>query len=219
MSEQTSQARLERGYRRRLAWYPAAFRRESEAEILVVLLDAARDGQRRVGLAESADLIRGALRMRLRPPGRPPRTVRSAVRLMRLAAAVELAALITIVVTAASVRQDILQRDPAHWHSVLAQLILAASVAPLGMALWLFLARALARGQDWPRLVCAALFCLLTGKLIVALADHAAVYARADMIAGGTLWVLALAVLALIFSRPVTRYIQPQPQPQPQPSH
>jgi hypothetical protein len=38
------------------------------------------------------------------------------------------------------------------------------------------------------------------------------VYARADMITGGVLWVLALAVLALIFSRPVSRYIQPQPQ-------
>jgi hypothetical protein len=212
MNEQTGQARLERGYRRLLAWYPAAFRQESEEEILVVLLDTARDGQRRVGLAEAADLIRGALRMRLRPPGRPPRTLRNAVKLMCLGATVELASLITIVVTAASVRQDILQRDPAHWHSVLAQVILNAVLAPLGMALWLFLAWALSRGQDWARLVCAALFCLLTGKLIVALADHAVVYARADMISGGVLWVLALAVLALIFSRPVTRYIQPQPQ-------
>ena len=69
MSEQTDQARLERGYRRLLACYPASFRRESEEEILAVLLDTATDSQRRVGLAESADLIRGALRMRLRPPG------------------------------------------------------------------------------------------------------------------------------------------------------
>jgi hypothetical protein len=50
--------------------------------------------------------------------------------------------------------------------------------------------------------VSGALFCLLTGKLIAALADHATAYARADVIAGGVLWVLALAVLALIFSRP-----------------
>lgn len=212
MNEQTSQARLERGYRRLLAWYPADFRRESQTEILSVLLDTARDGQRRVGLAESADLIRGGLRMRLRPPGRPPRTLRTAVRLMCLAAAAELASLITLVVTAASVRQDILQHDPAHWPSVLVQVVSDAVVAPLGMALWLFLAWALARGQDWARLVSAALFCLLTGKLIVALADHAGIYARADMIAGGVLWVVAASVLALIFSRPVTRYIQPQPQ-------
>ncbi|HXF21133.1 MAG TPA: hypothetical protein VN597_11795 [Streptosporangiaceae bacterium] len=212
MSEQTDQARLERGYRRLLACYPASFRRESEDEILAVLLDTARDSQRRVGLAESADLIRGALRMRLRPPGRPPRTLRGAVKLMCLGAAVELASLITIAVTFTSVRQDILQRDPAHWPAVLAQIIIDAVAAPLGMALWLFLAWGISRGQDWARLVSGALFCLLTGKLIVALAGHAIAYARADLIAGGVLWVLALAVLALIFSRPATRYFQPQPQ-------
>ena len=212
MSEQTDQARLERGYRRLLACYPASFRRESEDEILAVLLDTATDSQRRVGLAESADLIRGALRMRLRPPGRPPRTLRGAVRLMCLGAAVELASLITIAVTFTSVRHDILQRDPAHWPAVLAQIIIDAVAAPLGMALWLFLAWGISRGQDWARLVSGALFCLLTGKLIVALAGHATAYARADLIAGGVLWVLALAVLALIFSRPATRYFQPRPQ-------
>jgi hypothetical protein len=212
MSEQTDQARLERGYRRLLACYPASFRRESEDEILAVLLDTARDSQRRVGLAESADLIRDALRMRLRPPGRPPRTLRGAVKLMCLGAAVELASLITIAVTLTSVRQDILQRDPAHWPAVLAQIIIDAVAAPLGMVLWLFLAWRISRDQDWARLVSGALFCLLTGKLIVALAGHATAYARADLIAGGVLWVLALAVLALIFSRPATRYFQPRPQ-------
>jgi hypothetical protein len=212
MSEQADQARLERGYRRLLACYPASFRRESEEEILAVLLDTARDSQRRIGLAESADLIRGALRMRLRPPGRPPRSLRGAVKLMCLGAAVELASLITIAVTFASVRQDILQRDPAHWPAVLAQIIIDAVAAPLGMALWLFLAWGISRGQDWARLVSGALFCLLTSKLIVALAGHATAYARADLIAGGVLWVLALAVLALIFTRPATRYFQPQRQ-------
>ena len=177
-----------------------------------MLLDTAGDSQRRVGLAESADLIRGALRMRLRPPGRPPRTSRGAVKLMCLGAAVELASLITIAVTFTSVRQDILQRDPAPWPSLLAQIIIDAVAAPLGMALWLFLAWGISRGQDWARLVSGALFCLLTGKLIVALAGHATAYARADLIAGGVLWVLALAVLALIFSRPATRYFQPRPQ-------
>ena len=212
MSEQADQARLERGYRRLLACYPASFRRDSEEEILAVLLDSAQAGQRRVGLAESADLIRGALRMRLRPPGRPPRALRSAARLMCLAAAVELGCLITIAVTFSSVRLDILRHDPAHWPAVAAQIIIDAAAAPLGMALWLFLARAVCRGQDWARLVSGALFCLLSAKLIAALADHAGAYARADLVAGGVLWVLALAVLALIFSRPATRYIQPQPQ-------
>jgi len=59
----TGPSPLERGYRRVLACYPKAFRRESGEEILAVLLATARAGQRRVGLAESADLIRGAVRM------------------------------------------------------------------------------------------------------------------------------------------------------------
>ena len=50
----TDQANLERGYRRLLAWYPRAFRREHGPEILAVLMACAADGQRRPGLAESA---------------------------------------------------------------------------------------------------------------------------------------------------------------------
>lgn len=63
----SAQAKLERGYRRLLAWYPRAFRRENGQEILAVLLACAPDGQRRPGRAESADLIRSGLRTRLRP--------------------------------------------------------------------------------------------------------------------------------------------------------
>ncbi len=47
-------ASLERGYRRVLACYPKTFRQENEQEILAVLLASAEEGQRRVGLAESA---------------------------------------------------------------------------------------------------------------------------------------------------------------------
>ena len=38
----SAQANLERGYRRLLAWYPRAFRRENGQEILAVLLACAR---------------------------------------------------------------------------------------------------------------------------------------------------------------------------------
>ncbi len=70
-----SDSALERRYRRLLAWYPAAFRREREEEMLAVLLAGARRGQRRPGLAESADLIRRAIGVRIRllgagPPGK-----------------------------------------------------------------------------------------------------------------------------------------------------
>ena len=59
--------RLEGGYRRLLALYPAEHRRAHEAEMLGVLMTGARAGQRHPGVAESADLIWGALRIGLRP--------------------------------------------------------------------------------------------------------------------------------------------------------
>jgi hypothetical protein len=58
---------LERRYRRLLALYPAAHRSAHEQEMLGVLMTGARAGQRLPGLAESADLIWGAVRIRLRP--------------------------------------------------------------------------------------------------------------------------------------------------------
>jgi hypothetical protein len=58
--------RLERGYRRLLAFYPKAFRREHEEEMLAVLMSAATEGQRRPRLAESVDLLRNGIVMRVR---------------------------------------------------------------------------------------------------------------------------------------------------------
>ena len=62
----TSPGRLERGYRRLLAFYPKAFRREHEEEILSVLMAGATEGQGRPRPAESADLLRSAILMRVR---------------------------------------------------------------------------------------------------------------------------------------------------------
>lgn len=76
MSESAS---LERGYRRLLAWYPRWFRRENEEEILAVLMACAQDGQARPSLEASVDLLRSAVRMRLRPSPGQPRTVFAAV--------------------------------------------------------------------------------------------------------------------------------------------
>jgi hypothetical protein len=58
-------AGLERRYRRLLAGYPRAFRREHEQEILAVLMAGADEGQQRPRLGEAANLIKHALWMRL----------------------------------------------------------------------------------------------------------------------------------------------------------
>lgn len=66
----TGPAALERGYRRLLAWYPRAFRRERADEMLAVLMAGAPDGQRRPGAAETLNLVLNGLRLRLRGRGR-----------------------------------------------------------------------------------------------------------------------------------------------------
>jgi hypothetical protein len=65
----TGPAALERGYRRLLAWYPRAFRRERADEMLAVLMAGAPDGRRRPGAAETLNLVLNGLRLRLPSPG------------------------------------------------------------------------------------------------------------------------------------------------------
>ena len=65
----TEPAGLESRYRRLLAAYPQPFRSEHDDEMLAVLMASSRDGQRRPGLMESANLIWSALGMRLRQAG------------------------------------------------------------------------------------------------------------------------------------------------------
>jgi hypothetical protein len=64
---------LERRYRRLLMFFPARYRREHEQEILSVLMAGAKEGQRRPGLADSADLLTSAIFIRWREITRQPR--------------------------------------------------------------------------------------------------------------------------------------------------
>jgi hypothetical protein len=66
-------ADLERRYRRLLKCFPARYRREHEQEILSVLMAGAAKGQRRPGLADSADLVMSAIFMWWREVTRQPR--------------------------------------------------------------------------------------------------------------------------------------------------
>lgn len=69
----TDAADLERRYRRLLKCFPGRYRREHEQEILSVLMAGAAEGQRRPGLADSADLLISAIFMRWREATRQPR--------------------------------------------------------------------------------------------------------------------------------------------------
>jgi hypothetical protein len=200
----TDQADLERGYRRLLAWYPPEFRRENGQEILTVLMAGARDGQRRPGLAESADLIRSGVWMRLRPTvPRSARTVRAAVRLMYAGAAVS---------TVEQIMEAALNGG----------LVFSLVV---GVSPWLWMAWASGQGRDWARILSTVLFVLamlelpsvLTQPLILSwkslivgpgfrvnvLYYGAEVsFVAAWMIGGAALWLLWLPASTAFFKPP-----------------
>lgn len=210
------QDRLERGYRRLLACYPRSFRRDSEDEIVAVLLATAEEGQRRVRLTEAADLIRGALRMRLRPACPPPRSVRGAVRLMCTGAVVQLAAAVTMMVTAATVRAAIASQPglaAVQRSQELSLLTFREIGAVLAVGVWLLTAWAISQGRDVARFSFSSFFVLITLTVLIGLAQHGASDAVADMIAGAAVWLIALATMVLIFTRQSNRYYRQAVQP------
>lgn len=211
----SEQARLERRYRRLLACYPRAFRRENEEEILAVLLACAQDGQQRPGFAASADLIKGAVQARLRPGPGQPRNVRIAIRLMCAGSAVQLAALVTLVITAGSVRSAVAHRYPglaAAQHAVNVDLVIDYVGASIGIVVWLLLTWALIRGRNRARTALAAVLATMTLSLMIAIGQNSAAYAPADLIVGAGGWLIALAACVLLFTAPSSRFYQPQPQ-------
>ena len=211
----TDSSRLERRYRRVLACYPKAFRRESGEEILAVLMATAGEGQRRVGPAESADLIMGALRMHF-GLSRSPRPVRNAVRLMCVGAVLTLADVATVLVTLGGVRSAIgHDLSGRQWPTVmLTQVDFWLASAPIGAGVWLWLAWANGRGYHWARPAFTALFVLLTIVPFFGLGEDRLPYTWRDVIATTVLWLVGLAAMALIFSQTASLYYQQEPAQQ-----
>jgi hypothetical protein len=206
---------LERRYRHLLACYPRSFQRENTEEILAVLLACAEENQQRPGLAASADLIRGAIRMRLRLAGQPPRAVRSAIRLMYSGLVAQLAALVTYIATLGSVRSAVAHRYPglAAQHALNVNVATHFIAVPIGLAVWLIVLRALVRGKDRARFILAGYFAVTCVSLLIAIAQGSAQLALADLIAGGAQWLITLAATVFLFTAASNRYYRPDPRP------
>jgi hypothetical protein len=198
----TESERLERGYRRIVALYPRSFRRESEEEIVAVLMATARPGQRRVALAESADLIKGALRMHRGP--RLPRALLIAVRLTYVGAAAELGVLIVLLVTAASLASASIRRYPdfsaAQWQAVLlGHVALVAAGGPVLLALWAWMACANARGNHAGRVAFWTVWGIIkVGIAAVVIAGFPA-YGIGGALAAAALLLVHTGAMAVIF--------------------
>ncbi len=206
---------LEGRYRRLLACYPRFFRRDSEDEILAVLMACARTGQRWPGPAECADVLGSAVRMRL-GPGRssPPRAVTRAIRLMRFGAATEIAGLVIALATASGVQSALVRQHASflagHWHDLLLFIELAV---PVPCCLWLWLAWANGRGHRWARSAFAGVFGMYTLIVLGKFAAGAAAYAPADLVVVGAQWLIGLAVVLLLFSRSAGAFYRHQSMP------
>ncbi len=191
---------------------------EHKDEMLVVLMAGARNGRRRPGLADSADLIRNAIWMRMHPwAQRPAPTMVWALRLMLLAVALELVALATVVGTQASLRSVIIGRFPhftaAQWQADVHAHILPVEIgAPIAAVVWLGLTWANGRGYGCARGLVAGLFGLTSVSLLAAFAQHAATYAPADLIAGCALWLTGLITVLLIFNPGSDRHYHQRPE-------
>jgi hypothetical protein len=216
MSESTS-TDLERAYRRLVACYPRSFRKDNADEIVSVLLATAPDGQRRPGLAESADLIKGAMRMRM-GLSRTPHTVLNAVRLMYLVAVVELGTLITFWLTESSIRAAVYRSLP---HLTATQLGTVTTdvnrvftidivVGPLVVVLWLGVAWAIGKGSQLARLAAILLFALTTVGVIIDLASDVPRYAPFCMFGDGVTWLIGLAAIVNLLRPQSSAYYERQ---------
>jgi hypothetical protein len=209
-------AELERAYRRLVACYPRSFRRENGEEIIAVLLATATEGQRRPGIGESADLIKGAARMRM-GLSRSPRTVLHAVRLMYLGAVWELGVIFSVLLTEGSIRAAVMHRYPqvtgAELHSLNTVFMADIVGGCAGIVIWAGLAWANGHGYGVARIVTIALFAIGTALMLGDLADGCALVAPVAMIATGVQWLIALATTVLLLRKESGAYFARRTQP------
>jgi hypothetical protein len=186
-------ADLERRYRRLIACYPRAFRREYEQEILSVLMAGADKGQQRPRLGEATDLITSALWVRLRSRVlRSQPTVLWAVRLMYVCAALRLLGVPLLPATPGS----------------------AAEPLNIGISWGVFalLAWTCGRGHNWARVLLTAWVGLHTLALFCDTAHVAGSSAPVwTVIASVVFWLVELSAVVLILSKRAGTYYRHKP--------
>jgi hypothetical protein len=209
---------LERGYRRLVACYPRSFRTENADEIIAVLLATSQEGQRRPGLAASADLLTGAVRMHM-GLSRAPRSVLTAVRLMCLGAVAELAVLITVLATWGSIRAHVIARYPQYSAQVTQlvndHIVFDIVLLPLLVLGWLGVAWGNGRGSQPARVAAIMLTVAYTAVLVLDFSEGIVLLAPAATIVSAVAWALGVGAVAFILApRSWPYYERPGARPQ-----
>jgi hypothetical protein len=174
-------ANLEARYRRLMRWYPAEHRAVYQEEMLGVLMDSAGPGRTRPSLAETVDLLAGALAYRVRRLGRDLRGES-----WRSAAAV-VAVLAPAVLLVRAVRALL-------GLAVIGRYIYLDGTPPIGPSVWVPpLTWALVLGAAFAgrRRLAAVLCC---GGVLVEAGRQMLLYHRFGVLADPPLWMVMLAV-------------------------
>jgi hypothetical protein len=123
--------------------------------------------------------------------------------------------LITLVVTTRSVHSAVLRSYPAltaaQWHGVALELTVKEWTAPLAVGLWLWLAWANGRGNNWARPVFAAFYGVMCLVTLYCLSQGAPVYAPADFAVGLVELLIATVALTLLLRSQASRHYRPAP--------
>jgi hypothetical protein len=132
---------------------------------------------------------------------------------MYAGAALELVALIIAVVTRASLKWAILARHPLYNpaqvdHAEVARAVPLVIGALIAIGLWLWMAWANSRGQNWARVLSAVFFGVSTFDLFI---SFFVVRATATMIVGFLIWLVGLAAIVLLFSQESAPFFRRQP--------
>jgi hypothetical protein len=145
-----------------------------------------------------------------RPPA--PATVLNAVKLMYTGAAVSTVSLIVSLVSISGTKSAIRKARPTLTTAQVNQLntfiiTLAIISGLVGIALWLWMARANSQGRNWARIVSTVLFGLATLDLVGVISQPKTIL---GLIFPVLTWIVGLAAVVLLWHRASAAFFRPQ---------
>ena len=141
-----------------------------------------------------------------------PTTVVNAVKLMYAGAAVSTISLIVSLVNIGGTKTEIRKARPNLTVAQVNQLntfiiALALLSGIVGIALWLWMARANSQGKNWARIVSTVLFCLATLDLVGVIGEPKTVL---GLIFPVLTWLIGVATVFLLWRAPSSAFFKPQ---------
>jgi len=140
----------------------------------------------------------------------PPRSVRTAVKLMYGGAALSVLGIIINLTTIGSIRHAILGKYPLYSSGQIHRLelvIVGGSVVTglLAAGLWIWMAQANGAGKSWARVFSTVLFGINT---LAVLATFARPHSAYELLTGMLVWIIGLSAIALLWQKATSAYLQ-----------